>query len=101
MDNLILFSQPLAKSRPQPRVLVPLRGPVASGFSSQPTIMSSFQQAQQKTSVLAAPAKGAQAFISSAGQKKTDSSTTPLPAPQCPTTLTRVAPVQNSKFLNV
>lgn len=92
IDNLILFSQPLAKSRPQPQVLVPLRGPAVSGFSSQPAIMSKFQQVQQR----AVSAKGAQSFISSAGQKKPETSATPPPFPQ-----TQVAPLQNSKFFNV
>lgn len=94
-----MFSQPLAKSRPQPQVLVPLRGPAVSGFSSQPAIMSNIQQVRQRASVLTASAKGAQAFISSAGQKKPDTSTAPPPSPQCPTTQTQVVPVQNSKFL--
>lgn len=95
IDNLILFSQPLAKSRPQPQVLVPLRGPAVSGFSSQPTIMSKFQQVQQRASVLTVSAKGGQA-LTSAGQQNPDTNAAPLPSPQ-----TQVAPVQNGKFFNV
>lgn len=93
IDNPILFSQPLAKSRPQPQVLVPLRGPAVSGFSSQPAIMSKFRQVQQRASVLTVSAKGAQAFTSD-GQQNPDTNAAPLPSPQ-----TQVAPVQNGKFL--
>ncbi|KAM7391229.1 hypothetical protein PAMP_021933 [Pampus punctatissimus] len=46
--------QPVAKSRPQPQVLVPLRGPAAPGFDSQPSITSKIQQKQETQSVAAA-----------------------------------------------
>lgn len=94
----IIFSQPLAKVRPQPQVLVPLRGPAVSGFLSQPAVTSHIQHAQQRASLLTASAKGAQAFISLAGQRKPDASSAPTPLPQCPTSQIRLAPVQNGKF---
>lgn len=95
--NKIVFSQPLAKGRPQPQVLVPLRGPVVSGFSSQPAVTSKTQQAQERASMLTASAKGAQAFLSF-GQRKPYASNAPPPLPQCPTSQARLAPVQNGQF---
>lgn len=92
----IIFSQPIAKVRPQPQVLVPLRGPAVSGFLSQPAVTSHIQHAQQRASLLTASAKGAQAFISLAGQRKPDASSAPPPLP--PSSQIRLAPVQNGKL---
>lgn len=85
----VLFSQPLGKSRPQPQVLVPLRGPAAS----QPAVAPTIQQAQQRAAVLTASAKAAQAFISSAGPKKS------CPGPAPPPPLPRIATIQSGKLL--
>ncbi|TWW60255.1 RNA exonuclease 1 -like protein [Takifugu flavidus] len=89
-------SEPPAKSRPQPQVLIPLRGPEVSGFSSQPAVTSNIQQAQERASMLTASAKGAQAFLSFAGQRKPYASNAPPPLPQCPTSQAQLAPVQNA-----
>ncbi|KAM9342436.1 uncharacterized protein KZ484_015160 [Pholidichthys leucotaenia] len=79
--------QPMAKSRPQPQVLVPFRGPTASGVSSHTSVASKIQQAQQRASILTASVKGGQAFVSSTCHKQpgTQSTTSALiQAPETP-----------------
>nr|XP_015816079.2 RNA exonuclease 1 homolog [Nothobranchius furzeri] len=71
------LEQPLAKSRPQPQVLVPLRGPSASEYGSRPSITSNIQQVQQRASMLTASVKAGQAFISAASQKKPEMQSAP------------------------
>ncbi|XP_042276575.1 RNA exonuclease 1 homolog [Thunnus maccoyii] len=91
--------QPLAKSRPQPQVLVPLRGPAASGFASQPSITSKIQQVQQRTSMLTTSVKGSQAFGSSTCQRKQETQTVaapPLPPPAHTSVNAQPVPVQNA-----
>ncbi|XP_029960143.1 RNA exonuclease 1 homolog [Salarias fasciatus] len=44
-------TEPVAKSRLQPQVLVPFRGPVASGSGSQPPLASKIKQIQQTACV--------------------------------------------------
>ncbi|XP_043968414.1 RNA exonuclease 1 homolog isoform X3 [Gambusia affinis] len=68
-------SEPLAKMRPQPQVLVPLREPGASGFSSRPSICSKVQRVQYRAS--AAPAKLGQKLSSSVSQKTPETQTVP------------------------
>ncbi|XP_059192195.1 RNA exonuclease 1 homolog isoform X2 [Centropristis striata] len=80
-------TEPAAKSRPQPQVLVPLRGPVVSGFPSQPSTTSKIQQVQQRASVLAASVKGGQAFVSATCQKKPEIQSSPVPSTQTPENL--------------
>ncbi|XP_069379544.1 RNA exonuclease 1 homolog isoform X3 [Paralichthys olivaceus] len=82
--------QPVAKSRPQPKILVPLREPAASGSS----IPSKTLQAQQRASKLTSSVKGAQAFASFSCQMKPENQTTACP----PQTLANIqpAPVQNA-----
>ncbi|XP_045890880.1 RNA exonuclease 1 homolog isoform X2 [Micropterus dolomieu] len=89
------YTEPVAKSRPQPQVLVPLCGPAVSGFYSQPSTASKFQQVQQRASMLAASVKGGQAFVSSTCEKKPETQSAPSPAAQ---TLENVqpAPLQNA-----
>ncbi|XP_071753731.2 uncharacterized protein LOC139910365 [Centroberyx gerrardi] len=70
-------TEPVAKSRPQPQVLVPLRGPAAPGPASQLSITSKIQQVQQRASMLTASVKGGQAFISSAPQRKAETRAAP------------------------
>ncbi|XP_008304339.1 uncharacterized protein LOC103375798 [Stegastes partitus] len=89
-------TEPVAKSRPQPQVLVPLRGPAASGFGSRPSITSKIQQVQQRASMLSASVRGGQAFVSSTCQKKPETLSAPsAPAPEN----LQPAPVQNG-YLN-
>ncbi|KAM7415774.1 hypothetical protein PAMA_018033 [Pampus argenteus] len=89
-------TEPVAKSRPQPQVLVPLRGSAAPGFDSQPSITSKIQQVQQRPSMLTASVKGSQAFVSSTCQKQeTQSVASPLPPPQTSVN-TQPLPVQNA-----
>lgn len=87
----------MAKSRPQPQVLVPLRGHAASGFASQPSITPKIQQVQQRASLLTASVKGAQTFVSSTGQRRPDTKSAP-PSAQT-TEYLQPAPVQNGKLL--
>uniref|UniRef100_A0A3B4VJ77 RNA exonuclease 1 homolog n=1 Tax=Seriola dumerili TaxID=41447 RepID=A0A3B4VJ77_SERDU len=89
-----------AKSRPQPQVLVPLRGPAASGFVSQSSVNSKIQQVQQRASMLTASVKGGQAFVSATCQRKPEIQTTACPPIQNPAS-TQPAPVQNGKHLLV
>ncbi|XP_034728978.1 RNA exonuclease 1 homolog isoform X3 [Etheostoma cragini] len=84
-------TEPVANSRPQPQVLVPLR---VSGFASQPSITPKIQQVQQGASMLTASVKGGQAFLSSC-QRKPDTQTAPFPLTQSPENL-QPAPVQNT-----
>ncbi|XP_029998536.1 RNA exonuclease 1 homolog [Sphaeramia orbicularis] len=74
-----LTEQPVAKSKPQPQVLVPLRGPVAPGSASQSTQLAMFRKMEQKASVLTASVKAGQASISQ--RKPEPLSTPPPPAP--------------------
>ncbi|XP_061586255.1 RNA exonuclease 1 homolog [Cololabis saira] len=77
--------QPLAKVRPQPQVLVPLREPGVSGFGLRPSFSSKVQQVQQRASTLTSSVKAAQAFTSSNSQKKLElpsSSATPTLIPE-------------------
>ncbi|XP_039906396.1 RNA exonuclease 1 homolog isoform X1 [Simochromis diagramma] len=88
--------QPVAKSRPQPQVLVPLCEPVTSGFGSRPSVSSKTQQVQQRASTPTASVKGGQAFVSSTSQKKPETQFTPSVLTQNPATL---QPVRNA-FVN-
>nr|XP_046241388.1 uncharacterized protein zgc:152968 isoform X2 [Scatophagus argus]XP_046241389.1 uncharacterized protein zgc:152968 isoform X2 [Scatophagus argus] len=85
-------SEPVTKSRPQPKVLVPLRGPAVAGFTSR------VQQVQQTASMLTASVKGGQAFISSTCQKRPETQNAPSPSSQNPEN-PQPAPVQNA-YLN-
>ncbi|XP_029916017.1 RNA exonuclease 1 homolog [Myripristis murdjan] len=76
-------------SRPQPQVLVPLRGPAAPGSASQLSVTS---RTQQRASTLAASVNGAQTFISSTSQNKPEI-LTPFPSQ---TTAIKPIPVENS-----
>nr|XP_020444048.1 uncharacterized protein LOC109953040 [Monopterus albus] len=87
--------QPVAKSRPQPQVLVPLRGLASSGFGSQPSTTSKMQQVQQKASILTASLRSGQAFVSSTCQKKPETQTAPSPSTQTLKNL-QPAPVQGA-----
>ncbi|XP_076586630.1 uncharacterized protein LOC143320670 [Chaetodon auriga] len=87
--------QPMAKSRPQPQVLVPLRSPAVSGFASQSSITSNIQHVQQRASMLAASVKGGQAFLSSTCQRRSETQGAPSPVAQTPENL-QSAPVQNA-----
>ncbi|XP_029294914.1 RNA exonuclease 1 homolog isoform X2 [Cottoperca gobio] len=89
------IEQPVAKSRPQPQVLVPLRGPAVSGFASQPSITSKIQQVQQRASMLTASVKGVQAFGSSSCQRMPETHSASFPSTQTPENL-QPAPVQNA-----
>lgn len=60
----------MAKSRPQPQVLVPMRGPATSGLGPHLSATSKIVQVQQKASMLTASVKGSQTFVSSACQRK-------------------------------
>ncbi|XP_053277616.1 uncharacterized protein zgc:152968 isoform X3 [Pleuronectes platessa] len=86
--------QPLAKSRPQAKILIPLREPAASGSGSQSSISSKIRPAQQRASSVTASVKGAQAFASFSSQKKPETQTTACP-PQTPANI-QPAPVQNA-----
>lgn len=88
--------QPVAKSRPQPQVLVPLCEPITSGFGPRPSVSSKTQQVQQRASTLTASVKGGQAFVSSTSQKKPETQFTPSVLTQNPATL---QPVRNGKYL--
>ncbi|XP_071402351.1 RNA exonuclease 1 homolog [Centroberyx affinis] len=86
--------QPVAKSRSQPQVLVPLRGPAAPGPASQLSITPKIQQVQHRASMLTASVRGGQAFISSAPQRKAETRVAaPLP-PQTPAN--KPVTIQNS-----
>ncbi|XP_019111228.2 RNA exonuclease 1 homolog isoform X2 [Larimichthys crocea] len=87
--------QPVAKSRPQPQVLVPLRGPAVSGFASQPSITTKFQQVQEKASMLTASVKGGQAFVSTGCQRRPETQSAPFPSAQTTESL-QPALVQNA-----
>ncbi|KAM3868434.1 RNA exonuclease 1 homolog [Diretmus argenteus] len=72
--------KPVANSRPQPQVLVPLRGPSTPLSASQPSIISKLQvvqQIQQKATMLMAAMKGRQAFVSSTSQRRPDARVPP------------------------
>ncbi|KAK5611110.1 hypothetical protein CRENBAI_022021 [Crenichthys baileyi] len=92
------LEQPLAKSRPQPQVLVPLQEPAASGFVSRPSISSKIQQVQQRASMLTAQVKAGQKLVSSVIQKKPDTQTVPSALTPTPETF-QPSPVQNA-YLN-
>ncbi|KAM9360189.1 RNA exonuclease 1 homolog [Symphorus nematophorus] len=87
--------QPVAKNRPQPQVLVPLRGPVVSGFASQPYISSKIQQVQQRAFMQTASVKGGQAFVSSTYQRRPETQSAPSTSAQTPEN-PQPAPVQNA-----
>ncbi|XP_026178439.2 RNA exonuclease 1 homolog isoform X3 [Mastacembelus armatus] len=91
-------TESLGKSRPQPQVLVPFHGPVASGFGSKPSITPKMQQVQQTASRLTNSAKNGQAFVSSTCQKKPEMVTTPSAWTETQRTL-QPAPVQ-SAYMN-
>ncbi|XP_055367774.1 RNA exonuclease 1 homolog isoform X2 [Betta splendens] len=57
-------AETVVKSRPQPQVLIPLRVPETSGFTSNTC------QIQQRASMLTASLKGSQTFVSSTCQRK-------------------------------
>ncbi|XP_014850752.1 PREDICTED: RNA exonuclease 1 homolog isoform X2 [Poecilia mexicana] len=67
------LEQPLAKMRPQPQVLVPLREP--GGSVSRLSICAKVQEVQYRAS--AAPAKLGQNLLSSVSQKKPETQTVP------------------------
>ncbi|CAJ1069304.1 RNA exonuclease 1 homolog isoform X2 [Xyrichtys novacula] len=69
--------QPVGKSRPEPQVLVPLRGPGVSGFASQSSITTKIQLVQQRASILTASVKGGQAFITTTCQRKPETHRAP------------------------
>uniref|UniRef100_A0A4W6EF35 Zgc:152968 n=1 Tax=Lates calcarifer TaxID=8187 RepID=A0A4W6EF35_LATCA len=96
--NDLLIQQPAAKSRPQPKILVPLHGPAASGFGSQSSITSRIQQVQQRASILTASVKGGQAFVSSTCQRTPETQTMTCPPTQTPAN-TQPAHVQSGKLL--
>ncbi|KAJ4942564.1 hypothetical protein JOQ06_012418 [Pogonophryne albipinna] len=87
--------EPASKSRPQPQVLVPLRGPAVSGFSSQPCITPEIQQVQQRASMLTASVKGVQPLVHSNSQRRRETQVAPLHSIQTPESL-QPAPVQNT-----
>ncbi|KAM4745900.1 uncharacterized protein FYW61_016191 [Anableps anableps] len=88
------LEQPLAKTRPQPQVLVPLREPGASGFGSQPSISSKIQQVQQRASMQIAPVKASPNLVS-VSQKKPETQTVPSALTPTPQNL-QPSPVQNA-----
>ncbi|KAM4615799.1 uncharacterized protein ACJ7VT_008814 [Polymixia lowei] len=85
-------TEPVAKSRPQPQVLVPLRGPPAAGPAAQLSIPSKIQQMQQRASTLTACMKGGQAFVSSVSRRKPETRAPPPPSPE---PATQPIPMQN------
>ncbi|AWP07465.1 putative RNA exonuclease 1 -like isoform 2 [Scophthalmus maximus] len=88
--------QPVAKCRPQPQVLVPLRGPAAPGFGSQSSIITSkIQQVQQRASMMTASVKAGQAFVSLACPRRPETQATACPPAQTLAN-TQLAPVQNA-----
>ncbi|XP_033946219.1 RNA exonuclease 1 homolog isoform X2 [Pseudochaenichthys georgianus] len=87
--------EPASKSRPQPQVLVPLRGPAVSGFASQPSITPEIQQVQQRVSMLTASVKGVQPLVHSNSQRRLETQVAPLHSIQTPESL-QPAPVQNT-----
>ncbi|KAL6114778.1 uncharacterized protein ACO6RY_05461 [Pungitius sinensis] len=89
-------TEPGVKSRPQPQVLVPLRAPTMSGFTTQPSTTCKIQQVQHRASALTASLKGGQAFVVSSGyQRKPETQSASLPS--TPTTeILQSAPVQNA-----
>ncbi|CAK6959725.1 RNA exonuclease 1 homolog [Scomber scombrus] len=84
--------QPVAKSRPQPQVLVPLRGPAAPGFAPLSTITSNIQQVQQRASMLTASVQGSHAFFSSTCQRRQETQMVAAP-PFPPQTSVNAQPV--------
>ncbi|XP_054628304.1 RNA exonuclease 1 homolog isoform X2 [Dunckerocampus dactyliophorus] len=64
---------PVAKRRPQPQILVPLRGPATPLTASRLAATPKIQQIQQKASMVTASVKGGQAFLSSFGQRRQES----------------------------
>lgn len=86
------MQQPVAKSRPQPQVLVPLREPITSGFGSRHSA-----KVQQRASMLTAPVKGGQAF-SSTCQKKPETQFIQSALIQTAESL-QPAPVHSGKYL--
>ncbi|XP_073322012.1 uncharacterized protein [Pagrus major] len=88
-------TEPVVKNRPQPQVLVPLRGPVVSGFASQPAVNSKIQQVQQRASMLTTSVKGGQAFVSSTYQRRPEAQSAPSASAQTPENLQPVH-VQNA-----
>ncbi|XP_049907406.1 RNA exonuclease 1 homolog isoform X3 [Epinephelus moara] len=91
----VKHTEPVAKSRPQPQVLVPLRGSAVSGFASHPSITSKIQQVQQRASMLTASVKGGQAFVSSTCQRKPETQSASFHSNQALENL-QPAPVQNA-----
>ncbi|XP_034548974.1 RNA exonuclease 1 homolog isoform X2 [Notolabrus celidotus] len=87
--------QPVAKSRPQPKVLVPWRGPAVTGFPPQPSITANIQQVQQRASILTASVKGGQDFALSTCQRKQETQSAPSSSIQNPENL-QLAPLQNA-----
>ncbi|XP_069562676.1 RNA exonuclease 1 homolog [Brachyistius frenatus] len=90
-----LTEEPVAKIRPQPQVLVPLRGPAASGFGSRPPTTSKIQQVQQRASMMSAAVKGGQAFVSSNCEKIPESHNSPSALTPTSENL-HAAPAQNA-----
>ncbi|KAK2837941.1 hypothetical protein Q5P01_015153 [Channa striata] len=86
--------EPGAKTRPQPRVLVPLRAPAAG---PEPSVTPMIQQVQQRASMLTASVKGGQAFVSSACQRKPESQTAP---PRSTQTLENVQITPQNAYMN-
>ncbi|XP_053181468.1 RNA exonuclease 1 homolog [Scomber japonicus] len=93
-------AEPVAKSRPQPQVLVPLRGSVTPGFASQPTITTNIQQVQQRASMQTASVEGSHAYFSSTCQRKQETqmmATSPFPPPPPQTSVNaQSVPMQNA-----
>ncbi|XP_028312575.1 RNA exonuclease 1 homolog isoform X2 [Gouania willdenowi] len=70
--------EPLAKRRPQPQVLVPLRGKTASSISSYTSSTPRIQQAQQRASMVTGSVRGGQAFVSCKNKLETQSTSVPV-----------------------
>ncbi|XP_063754369.1 RNA exonuclease 1 homolog isoform X2 [Eleginops maclovinus] len=87
--------EPPSKSRPQHQVLVPLLGPVVSGFASQSSITSEVQQVQQRASMLTASVKGVQHLVHPNSQRRPETQSAPLSSTQT-TGYMQPAPVQNT-----
>ncbi|XP_061881028.1 RNA exonuclease 1 homolog isoform X1 [Entelurus aequoreus] len=87
---------PVAKRRPQPLVLVPLRGPTPAFTASQLAAAPKIQQIQQKASMLTASVKGGQSFLSSIGPRKPES---PLTA-SVPVAVNTPPAAQHNKTVN-
>ncbi|KAM8760993.1 uncharacterized protein AB9X84_008854 isoform 2-T2 [Acanthopagrus schlegelii] len=88
-------TEAVVKNRPQPQVLVPLRGPAVSRFVSQPAVNSKIQQVQQRASMLTTPVKGGQTFVSSTYQRRPEAQSTFSASVQSPENLQPVH-VQNA-----